>query len=71
MLEIKWLGALMVVPALAIAVWISYLTRGMREFYINLAIFFWILANSYWMISEFFFENKLKQYSLGKELAAN
>src|SRR4051812_46797643 len=60
MLEVKWLGALMILPALGFAVWITYLTRGLKEFYINLAIFFWILANSYWMVTEFFFENRLK-----------
>lgn len=57
MLEIKWLGALMVVPTLGIAAWIIYVTRKLPEVYINVAIFFWITANSYWMIMEVFFDN--------------
>lgn len=60
MLEIKWLGALMVIPTLFVAVWITYITRKLPEFYINAAIFFWISANSYWMIVEFFFNSSHK-----------
>lgn len=54
MLEIKWLGALMVPPALFMAIRICYLTRKTEELYINLGIFSWITANSFWMLSEFF-----------------
>jgi hypothetical protein len=60
MLEIKWLGALMVGPALFMAGWIVYITRKSYEVYLNIAIFFWITANSFWMIIEFFFENQNK-----------
>lgn len=60
MLEIKWLGALMVAPTIAIALWIIYITRKLPDVYINTAIFFWISANSYWMIVEFFFNNQYK-----------
>ena len=57
MLEIKWLGILMVGPALFVALRISYLARATSDVFINLAIFFWIMANSYWMITEFYFDN--------------
>jgi hypothetical protein len=60
MLELKWLGAAMVLPALAIALWITYLTRFSEEVFVNLAIFFWITANSYWMLVEFFNDNRYK-----------
>jgi hypothetical protein len=60
MLEIKWLGALMAGPALFMAIMICFLTRKSLEFYINLAIFFWISANSYWMMVEFFAGNAHK-----------
>jgi hypothetical protein len=63
MLEIKWLGALMIGPALFMAIRITYITRNTLDFFINLAILFWISANSYWMISEFYFDNE------GKNLA--
>ena len=51
----KVLGIVMVVPTLSVAIFISYRTRKLKsELAHNLAIVFWISANSYWMISEFF-----------------
>lgn len=48
------LGIAMIFPTLAIAIIISIRTRQyMSELCHNLAIVFWISANSYWMISEF------------------
>ena len=49
------LGLLMVVPTLGIALVIAWRTRAYQsELAHNLAIVFWITANSYWMTSEFF-----------------
>ena len=49
------LGILMVIPTLLIALRLTFRSRKMIEEYChNLAIIFWITANSYWMISEFF-----------------
>lgn len=51
----KALGIAMIFPTLLIAVLIAWRTRSVRsEAVHNLAILFWISANSYWMISEFF-----------------
>lgn len=51
----KPLGIAMIFPTLFIAVVISWRTRQyMSELCHNLAITTWIIANSYWMISEFF-----------------
>jgi len=51
----KVLGIIMVIPTLAVAIYISYRTRKITsELAHNLAVAFWISANSYWMISEFF-----------------
>jgi len=51
----KPLGILMVVPTLGIALVIAWRTRMYKsELAHNLAIVFWIGANSYWMCSEFF-----------------
>lgn len=51
----KVLGIVMVVPTLSVAIYISYRTRKIKsELAHNLAVAFWISANSYWMISEFF-----------------
>lgn len=60
-LTIKWLGILMIIPTLAIAIIIAWRTRQyMSELCHNLAITVWIMANSYWMLSEFFgFDTKI------------
>jgi hypothetical protein len=51
----KTLGIMMVVPTLTIAIIIAWRTRQFKsELAHNLAIVFWISANSLWMISEFF-----------------
>lgn len=63
MLDIKWLGALMILPTVAIALWIIYITRKMTEVYLNIAVFFWIAANSYWMVVEFFNDDKGKYFA--------
>jgi hypothetical protein len=59
--DISWcmvwreLGIAMVVPTLTIAIIIAWRTRKIvAELAHNLAIAFWISANSLWMISEFF-----------------
>ena len=59
--DISWcmiwrdLGIAMVVPTLSIAIFIAWRTRKIKsELAHNLAIVFWISANAYWMISEFF-----------------
>lgn len=59
--DISWcliwqvLGLIMVVPTLSIAILISWRTRHIKsELAHNLAVTFWITANAYWMVSEFF-----------------
>ena len=50
----KPLGILMIFPTLIIAISIAIRSRKyMSELTHNVAIVFWICANSYWMISEF------------------
>lgn len=51
----KVLGIAMIFPTLIISIIISWRTRHMKsELAHNLAITFWITANSLWMIAEFF-----------------
>ena len=63
MMEFKILGAIMVVPTMLLAFYMVYHTFKTREFYINLAIFFWIGANSFWMLMEFFNDNLYKNFA--------
>jgi len=51
----KPLGIAMIFPTLIVSIIIAWRTRQyVSELCHNLAISFWISANSYWMISEFF-----------------
>ena len=59
--DISWcmtwrvLGIAMIIPTLFVAIVIAWRTRQFKsELAHNLAIAFWISANSLWMISEFF-----------------
>jgi len=61
MKDISWcmiwreLGIAMIIPTLSVAIWIAWKNREIKsELAHNLAIVFWITANAYWMISEFF-----------------
>lgn len=63
MLELKWLGALAMIPTLFVAIYIIFKTYHTKEVYINAAIFFWILANSFWMMMEFFNGDRYKYYA--------
>lgn len=51
----KVLGIAMVIPTLAVAIFIAIRTSNIKsELAHNLAVVFWITANSYWMVSEFY-----------------
>src|SRR6478735_9161563 len=50
----KPIGLLMFLPTITLAVLITWQTRKLKaEFFHNLAVVFWIIANGYWMIVEF------------------
>ena len=68
----KVLGIIMIIPTLSVAIYIAYRTRNIKaELAHNLAVAFWISANSYWMISEFFGFDDAKVFNgyEGKHLA--
>lgn len=76
--DISWclfwreLGIAMIIPTLTIAIMISWRTRHIAsELAHNLAVAFWISANSFWMISEFLgFDEKIIWMGLnGKQLS--
>ena len=62
----KPLGLIMIVPTMAAALLITWQTRNIKsEFLHNLAVIFWISANGYWMLVEFFSSNdKLRFYTI-------
>jgi Ca2+/Na+ antiporter len=63
MLDFKWLGAAMIAPTLGIAIYFIIKTKKTKDVFINAAVFFWILANSYWMSAEFFFNGQFKYFA--------
>jgi hypothetical protein len=76
--DISWcmlwreLGLAMFIPTLLISITIAWRNRQLKsELAHNLAITFWICANGYWMISEFFHFDTIivwKEFT-GKHLA--
>ena len=65
MLQWRVLGITMILPTLSVAIILAIKSRHEKddEFWINLAICFWISANSYWMICEFFHHEEIKNYA--------
>ncbi|RZJ31418.1 MAG: hypothetical protein EOO48_02150 [Flavobacterium sp.] len=57
------LGIVMIVPTIGAALLITWQTRDIKsELLHNLAVVFWIFANAYWMITEFFFDDDHLRY---------
>ncbi|HQQ93964.1 MAG TPA: hypothetical protein PLQ93_05380 [Bacteroidia bacterium] len=63
MLHVRLLGTIMIVPTVAVALWIVWMTRSTKDLYINLSVLFWICANSAWMLMEFFYKEEYKLYT--------
>ena len=61
----KTLGIIMLAPTLSVAILITWQTRKLKaELFHNLAIAFWICANGFWMIVEFFgYDEKLRIFT--------
>lgn len=57
-MDLRLAGLLLVAPTVGVAFWICWHWRNDRgEFVHALAVVLWILANSTWMIGEFFLED--------------
>ncbi len=55
----------MIVPTIAVAIHITWLRKHiLSDLFHNLAVCFWISANSVWMIGEFFFDDQLRTVAL-------
>ncbi len=61
-LEWKIFGLTMILPTMSLAIIITWVTRHTkREKFHNIAVCFWIAANSLWMIGEFYgYEKELR-----------
>ena len=54
-MEFKVGGLVMIVPTIAVAIYILWRSRGHRQdFFHNIAVCLWITGNSVWMTGEFF-----------------
>ncbi len=59
LMEYRHAGLLMVAPTLVMAGYITWLSRVDRGLLVHaIAVVFWILANSTWMIGDFFFKEQ-------------
>lgn len=63
MMEYKIPATLMIVPTIGLAMMIVYHTWKSIDVFINMAILFWICANSIWMLFEFFERTELKPFA--------
>lgn len=63
MLEWKLPGVLMIIPTLILGIYLTVKTFSHREVFINAAVLCWIIANSYWMVIEFYFNDAHRNLS--------
>ena len=64
-LDQRLLGVCMIVPTILVAVYLTARTRTIREEFIhNLAVVFWLCANSVWMIGEFYYDDHTRPFAL-------
>jgi formate/nitrite transporter FocA (FNT family) len=58
-------GMIMIVPTLALAMYLTWRLRFYRtELFTNAAVCAWICANSIWMTGEFFFDDTLRPFAV-------
>ena len=63
--DYRLLGVGMILPTIAVAIYLTIKSRCQREELIhNLAVCFWLGANSVWMIGEFFYEDGTRPYAV-------
>lgn len=63
--DLKWLGTFMIFPTISVAIWLTWKMRQSHsELMHNLAVIAWILANSTWMIGEFFLDDGTRPLAL-------
>ena len=64
-MDLHILGIMMIFPTLLLAFYITFKFREiLSELYHNIAVCLWIMANTVWMIGEFFFSDTLRPYAM-------
>ncbi len=64
--DFKLMGTIMIVPTVLVAIYITIITRkNQSELFHNLAVVCWIMANSVWMLGEFFANDTTRPYATG------
>lgn len=57
MLEFKTASAVMILPTLAMAFYVAYISKqNISTLLVNLAVILWILANSAWLLSDMIYD---------------
>lgn len=65
LLELHTAGIISIIPTVGFAIYITVRRRKIiKELIHNIAICFWILANSTWMIGEFFYNDSTRPIAL-------
>ncbi|MFD2163178.1 hypothetical protein ACFSJU_12300 [Paradesertivirga mongoliensis] len=63
-MDFQKLGVFMIMPTVLVAFFITYRTRSIKtELFHNIAVCCWVLANSVWMIGEFFYDDTTRPYA--------
>ena len=58
-------GMIMIVPTISFAIYITFIHRHDKaELAHNLAVCFWIAANSIWMFGEFYYDDRTPSYAV-------
>ena len=63
--DYRLLGVSMILPTISVAIYLTVKSRLQREELIhNIAVCFWLCANSVWMVGEFFYEDHTRPYAM-------
>ena len=61
----RTLGMIMILPTISLAIYITYKNRSdQAELAHNLAVCFWITANSVWMVGEFYYADSTRNFAV-------
>ncbi len=62
--DYKFAGTIMILPTFGVAIFNTIYFRHLKsELFHNLAVCCWIMANSIWMIGEFYFHDSTRLYA--------